>query len=106
MLYGDIMPAVTRLGDKCTGHDSYIPEKSSEGSSNVFVNGIPVHRLHDAWIPHGCAPERFLEAGSPNVFVNGLPLGRIGDPITTDKENIDDKCSSVVAEGSPDVFAN
>jgi len=37
-----------------------------------------------------------LAEGSASVFVEGQGVGRIGDPVA---------CGSVVAEGSPDVFA-
>ncbi len=94
------MPAVTRLGDLCTGHDSCPPRPSSEGSPNVFVNGIPAHRQGDGWGPHGCTNHAVhvsvLAAGSGTVFVNGKPLGRVGDPVA---------CGSKVATGSGDVFA-
>ena len=94
------MPAVTRKGDLCTGHGCFPSRVSTGGSSNVFVNGIPVHRQGDGWSPHGCSvcPPHGgnLAAGSATVFANGLQLGRIGDPVD---------CGSAVAEGSGDVFA-
>ena len=94
------MPAVTRKGDFGSGHGCFAPRPSIEGSSNVFVNGISVHRQGDAWDTHCCGPachDGKLAAGSPTVFANGKALGRIGDPID---------CGSTVAEGSTNVFAN
>ncbi|ASL27353.1 PAAR domain-containing protein [Azotobacter chroococcum] len=92
------MPAVTRLGDQCTGHGAFPPRPSVSASPNVFVNGIAAHRQGDAWDIH-CDPSSchagVLAQGSATVFANGLPLGRIGDPVD---------CGSSVAEGSPDVF--
>lgn len=95
------MPAVTRLGDICTGHGCWPPRANIEGSPNVFVNGIPVHRQGDAWGAHTCPPipethSSVLGSGSSTVFVNGKQLGRIGDPVA---------CGSAVATGSSNVFA-
>lgn len=94
------MPAVARLGDKCTGHGCFPPRVSTAGSGDVFFNGIPAHRVGDAWETHCCGPACHagaLAAGSPTVFVNGKPLGRIGDSVD---------CGSAVASGSPNVFAD
>lgn len=95
------MPAVTRLGDACTGHGCWPPRPSTGASPDVFVNGIAAHREGDAWAPHTCPtiPETHasvLAAGSTTVFVNGKPLGRIGDPVA---------CGSSVAVGSANVFS-
>lgn len=95
------MPAVTRLGDACTGHGCWPPRPSSAASPDVFVNGIAAHRQGDAWAAHTCPtiPETHasvLAAGSSSVYVNGKQLGRIGDPVA---------CGSAVAAGSADVFA-
>lgn len=95
------MPAVTRLGDLCTGHGCWPPRPSSEASPNVFVNSIAAHRQYDGWASHCCPsiPEchaSVLAAGSSTVYVNGRQLGRIGDPVA---------CGSKVATGSGDVFA-
>lgn len=96
------MLAVTRFGDMCTGHSPcYPPRQNVQGSEDVFVNGLPVHRVGDAWAPHGrpplCPPHSsVLAAGSPTVYANGRNIGRIGDPVA---------CGSSVATGSPDTFA-
>ena len=92
------MPAVTRSGDACTGHDGFPPRPSSSASGDVFVNGIAVHRQGDSWSSHGCGStsHAVLASGSGTVFVNGKMIGRIGDPVD---------CGSTVAEGSSDVFA-
>ncbi len=93
------MPAVTRLGDVCTGHGCFPPRPSISSSSNVFVNGIPVVRVGDDYAPHGCSNCRphpgKLASGSATVFVNGRPVGRVGDAVS---------CGSFVAAGSPDVI--
>jgi uncharacterized Zn-binding protein involved in type VI secretion len=95
------MPAVTRLGDSCTGHGCFPSRPSNGGSPNVFSNSIPVHRQSDSWSVHCCIPLALchgstLAAGSGTVFANNLQLGRISDPVA---------CGSSVASGSGDVFA-
>lgn len=95
------MPAVTRLGDACTGHGCWPPRPSSGASPDVFVNGIAAHRQGDGWAAHTCPdiPETHasvLASGSSTVFANGKQLGRIGDPVA---------CGSSVAAGSGNVFA-
>ena len=94
------MPAVTRLGDACSGHGSFPPRPSTGASPDVYVNGIAAHRQGDGWAVH-CNPVPVchgsaLAAGSATVFANGLQLGRIGDPVA---------CGSTVAAGSANVFA-
>jgi len=88
------MPAATRIGDLCSGHAKAAPRPSIQGSSNVFVNGIGVHREDDGWAIH-FGHSGTLAMGSSTVYVNGKSAGRIGDPIT---------CGSVVAQGSSNVF--
>jgi uncharacterized Zn-binding protein involved in type VI secretion len=95
------MPAVSRLGDTCTGHGCWPPRPSTAASPNVRVNGIPAHRQGDAWAAHTCPaiPETHasvLAAGSTTVRVNGKQLARVGDPVA---------CGSSIATGSANVFA-
>lgn len=94
------MPAVTRLGDTCTGHGCFPPRESVGASGDVFANSIAVHRLTDPWAAHGCpvCPPHGseLSSGSGTVFVNSLAMGRIADNIA---------CGSKVAVGSGNVFA-
>jgi uncharacterized Zn-binding protein involved in type VI secretion len=99
------MPAVSRLGDRCTGHDCFPPRESVSASTDVFVNGIGAHRQGDSWATHCCRKSLFggrschnsnLASGSSTVYVNGRQLSRIGDPVA---------CGSIVAQGSSDVFA-
>lgn len=94
------MPAVTRRTDFCAGHSSFPPRPSSQGSPDVYVNDIEVHRQTDSWVPHGSpspSPPHGgnLSSGSSTVYVNGLQMGRIGDPVS---------CGSAVAQGSSNVF--
>lgn len=93
------MPAVTRLGDNCTGHGCFPPRPSTSASGNVFVNGIGVHRQGDSWGVHCCGTPCHggsLAAGSGTVYVNSKQCGRIGDPVD---------CGSAVSSGSGNVFA-
>lgn len=48
------MPATVRLGDQCTGHGCFPPRVNDSASSDVFVNGIGVHRVGDHWVEHCC----------------------------------------------------
>ena len=96
------MPAICRVGDLDLVHCS-VPARL-QGSSNVFVNGLPISRQGDLNTPHLLPP--FVPAcpthaapitlGSLTVRVNGRGCGRIGDYVTT---------CTIVATGSPNVFA-
>ena len=98
------MPAVTRRGDICTGHECFPPRKSTSGSPNVFVNNIPAHREGDGWSVHTCSHPKVphgshggvLASGSGTVYANGHQLGRVDDPVS---------CGSSVATGSENVYA-
>lgn len=90
--------AAARLGDTCSGHGCFPPRANDSGSSNVFINGKPAHRVGDHWVVHTCgddAHDGVLSTGSYRTFVNGMNLGVIGSVIS---------CGSIVAEGSPNVF--
>lgn len=92
------MPAVSRLGDTCTGHGCFPPRPATGASPDVFVNGIAAHRQGDGWATHCCGSschDSTLAAGSGTVFANGRQLARIGDPVA---------CGSAVAVGSGTVF--
>ena len=92
------MPAITRLGDPCTGHGCFPPRPSTSAATSVFVNGIAVHRVGDNWATHCCGPAchaSVLAQGSGSVFAEGQAVGRIGDPVA---------CGSAVAVGSGDVY--
>jgi uncharacterized Zn-binding protein involved in type VI secretion len=93
------MPAVARLGDKCSGHGCHPPRPNVSGSGNVFINGAAAHRQGDGWAVHTCGKNTHggsLSGGSGSVYANGQPLGRIGDAVS---------CGSAVARGSSNVFA-
>ena len=88
---------VSRKGDMSKGVDAPATA-STEGSSDVFVNHIPIHRKGDAWAPHGVPPHgRVLAEGSSTVFANDKEVARVDDPIS---------CGDYVAEGSPNIFCD
>ena len=92
------MPAIGRLGDRCSGHGCYPPRPNDQASSNVFSNGIGVHRQGDHWVTHCCGDschDSNLAKGSSTVYVNGKQCSRIGDPVV---------CGSAVIEGSPNCY--
>lgn len=86
--------SVARLGDVDTGHDTSPPRSNVQGSENVFVNNLSIHRITDEWGPHDHTST--LGNGSSSVFANNLNVGRVGDPVA---------CGGSVATGSPNVFA-
>ena len=96
------MPAICRVGDLDLVHCS-VPARL-QGSSNVFVNGLPISRQGDLNTPHLLPP--FVPAcpthaapitlGSFTVRVNGRGCGRIGDGVAG---------CTFVAQGSTNVFA-
>lgn len=93
------MPAVTRLGDECTGHGCFGPRGNDQASEDVFCNNIAVHRQDDHWPDHCCTiicHDSNCEHGSGTVFVNNKECARIGDPVA---------CGSAIAQGSANVFA-
>lgn len=93
------MPGIHLLGMIDSGHGCYSPRPNVQGSPNVNVEGIPVHRQGDLWAPHQCGPDvhaSVLAKGSATVFVNGKGCGRIGDPVA---------CGSVTIDGAGTVFA-
>lgn len=93
------MPAVTRLGDGCTGHGCFPGRANTAASGNVFINSIGAHRQGDSWATHCCGSSchgSSLASGSSSVYVNGKQLARIGDPVA---------CGSAAAAGSGNVFA-
>lgn len=93
------MPAVTRLNDKCTGHDACPPVPLVEGSPNVYLNGRPAGRIGVHYSVHGCishsAHQDVITAGSSKVFINGKPAARIGDAVSL---------GGAVQDGSDNVF--
>jgi uncharacterized Zn-binding protein involved in type VI secretion len=94
------MPAAARIGDMDVTHCS--TPLRSEGSGNVFVNGLAWscqgHKNIPHLLPAGRCPVHgaAISSGSSKVFINGRGAGRVGDGIAG--------CTAV-AQGSPNVFA-
>lgn len=93
------MPAITVLGQYCTGHGGFPPRPNTQASGDVFAEGISVHRIGDAWFQHchdSTCHGGVTSSGSGSVFVNGVSIARIGDEIS---------CGSKIAQGVGSVFA-
>lgn len=63
------MPAITRQGDTCTGHDDCPPSSLVGCESNVLIDSKPVGRVSDAVSIGGS-----VASGSPTVTVDSLAL--------------------------------
>lgn len=96
---GDGTSGICDSGFECCPHGRN--GTNTTGSPNVFVNGIPFHRLGDKGTcncPHGGI---FVSvSGSSSVFVNGRPATRIGDDTSCTRCG----CSGTHTSGSPNVF--
>lgn len=101
--------AATRISDQTGGTcDVGLPCCShgrtgiaGTGSDNVFINGLPAHRVSDGGgiiCPHGGYFQSVQ--GSSTVFVNGLPLTRVGDRTVCTNCGMGGSHSN----GSPNVF--
>lgn len=82
------MPPAHRRGDIGSGHACHFPPTPATGGSpDVYVNGRPLMRVGDSYVPHACVAGhagphgRALADGSATVFINGKPAGRKGDAI-------------------------
>ena len=93
------MAGAAYITSKSTGHGSWSARVTSDGSSNVFINGNGAHRVTDNWPSHcnsqGSCHSGETSQGSGSVFVNGLSLARIGDSIS---------CGDIIATGSDNVI--
>lgn len=99
------MPAITRKDGSdtiATNHGCDTTTVTSEGSSDVFANGIGIVRAGDLCevhtIPAGpvCVPHVVpLTSFSTMVFVNGRGVGRLGDEYS----------GHTITSGSGNVFA-
>lgn len=92
------MPAATRKGDQCTGHDACPPVPLVEFSPNANINKLGAGRVGDHYSTHGCVShpghQDVIAAGSSTVFINGRPAARIGDAVSI---------GGTVRDGSPNV---
>jgi len=98
------MSAVARIGDSAAVvHRTCSPiTRAATGSPNVFINGIPCHRVGDVNAPHTTSPPYCIPhvtpliRGSSSVFVNGRSMARVTDVYA---------CRARLITGSPNVFA-
>ena len=77
---------ITRLGDKSSSGDTAV-----EGTSTIFINGLPVVVLGDRWLNFETST-----TGSPTVFFENKAVVRVGDLLSN---------KDTVAQGSPNTFA-
>jgi hypothetical protein len=94
------MGNVVRIGDSvsCGAH-------SAAGSSNVFVNGLPVtHEGKRNVTGHGCfAPTVFNGPWTSTVFVNNEPVALKGVTIIVPHKCGHSAHKGTASSGSPDV---
>jgi hypothetical protein len=97
--------AITREGDKTTGHQDFPPRASrpapSGASDNVLANNKGVNRVGDEWEHHpGKSPhvpgqyDKTADIPNASVFANNKAVARINDKVEND----------AIAGGSPNVF--
>lgn len=73
------MPAIARLGDIGSYHGPYPDTEVVEGSGDVDINSLPVHRVGDNLAPH--EHSRHLAKGSSTCDVNSRGLGYVTCPV-------------------------
>ena len=96
------MPKVAVIGSLTAGACNSPPTVITQGSPDVFVEGVSIgivgspivpHKRYNSKKPHGGS----VSSGSPNVFANGIPIARVNDPIS---------CGDKIAKGASTVSAN
>ena len=90
---GGVLTGLAEDAGEALGSQSMGPPSGeiSQGSSNVFINGLPAARVTDV---ESCDAGKVAQ-GSARVFVNGLPAARVGDKTT---------CGAMIIAGSGNVF--
>ena len=91
---------MSRLADITTGHGCYAPSVGVTASANVFVNGLPAHKVGDTFTPHTCGSDvhgDVASVGSTKVIINGTGAMRLGDVLAPG--------AALMAEASWTVFA-
>lgn len=84
------MPAVARVTDTGSYHGPYPDSDVIEGSPNMDVNSLPVHRVGDALESH--PHERHLAKGSGSTDINSKDIGIVTSPVD---------CGGFIVTGSP-----
>lgn len=92
------MPAIARLGDIASGHESFPPTNTIEGASTCDVNSRPVHCVGHAIASHGSPSpspvhSRALASGSSTCDVESRAMGHIGASVG---------CGGLIVTGSSD----
>lgn len=92
--------AICRLGDLSAGHPTHPPRANAAASGKVFADGLGIHRVGDAWIPHPVnahpGPPQTTVVGSGKCFADGIAVSRVGDLIS---------CGDTIGTGSPKTFS-
>lgn len=90
---------MSRQKDITTGHGCWAPSVGVTSSPNVFINGLPAHKVGDQFTPHTCGNDVHADVasiGSTKVIINGSPAMRLGDALAP---------GALMAEASWSVFA-
>jgi len=98
------MPAITRLGDKSTGHDCFPPTVMiTTPVAKTYFNGkFPgVVSPNCKWAAHTCrtqthnSDQRYPTSGASKTYIEGKLAARIADPIA---------CGDAIGQGSSNSF--
>ncbi len=97
------MPPATRVTDIGSGHESFIPSATIEGSQNVITCSLKQARQYDAIAAHPSPSpspphSRNYARGSKTVYVNSREMIRIADPINCGGMAIEG-CGTVIVGG-------
>lgn len=80
------MAKIATITSISTGHGSWPSRRTVGGSSNVFAEGLGVHRVGDSWVVHCNSSNEChtgaTSTGSSNVYCNGRKVARMGDSIS------------------------
>ena len=86
---------IGRITEICSGHTCWPPTIAIQGSSNVFAEMLPVHRVGDAYIPLCCPTPSgpqchpvITARASPSVFTNNKATSHIGSSTGCSSMNI------------------
>ena len=98
------MPAVTRLGDKSTGHGCWPPTVMiTTPVAKTYFNGILAGVVNSqcTWATHVCgivvhpSSGRYPTSGASKTYIEGNKAARIADPIA---------CGDAIGQGSFNSF--
>lgn len=98
------MPAITRLGDKSTGHGCFPPTTMiTTPVAKTYFNGKLAGVVDSAckWSAHTCgtvthnSDQRYPSSGASKTYIEGKLAARIADPIS---------CGDAIGQGSSNSF--